>query len=101
MNFLEESNQFNSGKLHIVIAPMFAGKSIWISQKLGMMADLGSKTLYINHSYDDRGDENDNIDITSHSSQFRGLSNKIKSIKIKDLGEIDISDYDVIGIDEA
>lgn len=91
----------NIGNLEIVVGPMFAGKTSWIIQKLIIYADLGIKTLYINSILDNRKTEKNDEIITTHNSNFNKLSDKIKSTKTKLLKDVDVSDYNVIGIDEG
>lgn len=86
----------NVGHLTLYVGPMFAGKSSRLLHDLTMYADIGYSVLYINHSDDTRGDV-----FSSHSSSTRQLSSKITWKKVSSLGSVDISKYDVIGVDES
>ena len=85
-----------SGSLTLILAPMFSGKTQQILKELTTRADIGMKCIYINSILDSR----DEI-ASSHSSQFRGLSVKIFGIKTDDLTKVDVSNFEVVGIDEA
>lgn len=91
------------GELHIVIGPMFSSKSSKLIMKLARYADIGMKVLYINSADDFRQAEL-NTCFSTHSSQLKGVkfvNDLIFSIKSKNLQDIHVTDYDVIGIDEA
>lgn len=96
-----ESHPFNVGRLIIVKAPMFAGKSSYLIQKLTRFADTGCKVLYINHSIDVRDTKGGDNMVSTHSSQFKHLSDRVDVIKSNKLADIDVSGYDVVGIDES
>ncbi len=94
----------NVGELHIIYGSMFSGKSSALVFELTKLADTGYKCLYINHSFDERETEQQDTCVTTHSSGFRKLSDKIAALKISDLSEITedtIKTYDAIGIDEG
>ncbi len=86
-----------TGCLHVRCGPMFCGKTTWLLKKISQYADLSSEPpLLINSIKDNRDDK-----ISSHGSQFRGVSHKVKCVKTKFLGDVDVSRYSVVGIDEA
>jgi thymidine kinase len=59
---------------------------------------VGFKVLYINHNIDNRGDDI----FSTHNPQITNtLSDKIKMINTNNLSEVDITTFDVIGVDEA
>jgi thymidine kinase len=89
------------GSCRIIFGPMFSGKSTKLRQEITTLADIGLKTLYINHSIDNRKTEAYDQIITTHHSGFKGLSDKIDVIKIDVLSNIDVSMYDAIAIDEG
>jgi len=89
------------GSCKIIFGPMFSGKSTKLRQEITTLADVGLKTLYINHSIDNRKTEAYDQIITTHHSGFKGLSDKIDVIKINALSRIDVSMYDAIAIDEG
>lgn len=89
-----------SGRLEIYMGPMFSGKSSRLIHKLCTLADVGFRVLYLNHSDDNRDTCGDNI-VSTHSSQYHGLSEHISSLKVASLQYVDIREYDVIGVDES
>lgn len=89
------------GSCKIIFGPMFSGKSTKLRQEMTTLADVGAKVLYINHSKDSRNTESFDSNITTHHSGYKGLSNKIRPIKASKLSEIEINNYDAIGIDEG
>jgi len=96
------SKLFNTreGFLDIKIGPMFSGKTISILLKLSQMADLGYKTLFINHGDDVRDVESQSDCVTTHNSTYSNLSDKIERTKVYSLSDVNVSGYDYIGVDE-
>ena len=93
------------GKLYVRVGPMFSGKSTWLRDSLTQYSDIISsdpnkncRILIINHSYDIRSGKKS---ISNHSSQFVMVSGKIDIICSLQLADVNVSDYDIIGIDEA
>ncbi len=89
------------GTLTRIKGPMFGGKTTALISKLTRVADIGFKSLYINHSDDVRETTAGCKDVTTHNSQFRGLSKKVKSLSTDSLKKVNVDKYDYIGIDEA
>jgi thymidine kinase len=92
------------GSLKIVFGPMYSSKSVTLIADITKEADIGMKVLYINHSSDVRDTEKQDDYVTTHSSGFRCLSDKITALKATTLTEIPesiILEHDVIGIDEG
>lgn len=89
------------GSLRIIFGPMFSGKSSKLIHLLTTAADVGFEALYIDHILDNRITESGDNIVTTHSSNFKQLSHKIKSIKTDNLSKINISKYQFIGIDEG
>lgn len=87
--------------LTLYLGCMFSGKSSRLVADLTTSADTGLSALYINHSDDIRDVEKSDSCITTHHSSFSGLSEKIDKIKTKNLLEINVTNYHVIGIDEC
>lgn len=92
---------FDVGSCEIIFGSMFSGKTTKLLKELTESADVGLKTLYINHSSDVRETEFYSEDTSTHSSQFKGISNKITCRKTNLLKDISIVGFDVIGIDEG
>lgn len=97
-----KSQYFEYGSCELILGPMFSGKTTKLTSELTECADIGLKCLYINHATDTRTTTEYHSDVaTSHSSQFKGLSNKINFCSAYVLKGIDVDGYDVIGIDEG
>lgn len=91
------------GSLTIIFGPMFSGKTTRLLQELTRFVDVTSeshstKCLLINHTFDDRNKE---IGVSSHASSFKGVSELIDITKNSILKNIDVKEYNVIGIDEG
>lgn len=102
---ISHQNELNliSGYLKLLPGPMFSSKTYTLTSELTTFADLGPnfKTLYINSTVDNRKTESMDENVTSHSSLFKKLSEKVHSVKVSTLKEVDITDYNIIGIDEG
>jgi len=91
------------GSLTLIFGPMFSGKTTRLLQELTRFIDVTNEThemkcLLINHVFDDR---NEAIGVSSHSSNFKGISSLINVARSDNLSQINIDGYGVIGIDEA
>nr|QBK90131.1 MAG: thymidine kinase [Pithovirus LCPAC102] len=95
------TSYFDYGSCEIIFGPMFAAKTSYLTHVLAECADIGLHVLYINHINDIRITEYSSNSITSHSSQFSGISPKVDCVKAKNLLDINTDNYDVIGIDEG
>jgi len=87
--------------LELEFGPMFAGKTTALISKLTRYADVGLSCIYINHSKDIRLTESSDQVTSTHNSTFQKLSRKIYGVKISSLSDIDVTSYEVIGIDEG
>lgn len=102
-----------TSSLRLYLGPMFSGKTSRLLADLTLNADLDLKVLLICSELDKREESkdlsNENDDsgvvtrkgISSHSSQFYRPSPLIKVVHTKKLASVDITGYDVVGIDEA
>jgi thymidine kinase len=97
----DSSDETGEGYLELCIGPMYSGKSTAIMLKITQMADIGFNVLYINHSDDIRTTEGQDNIATSHNSQYKTLSKKVKGIKVSKLSGIDVREYDYIAVDEG
>ncbi len=91
------------GSLTVIFGPMFSGKTTRLVQELTRFVDVTTEShhtrcILLNHIFDDRNLE---VGISSHGSSFKGISSLIEIQRISDLEEIDVTDYNVIGIDEG
>jgi thymidine kinase len=88
-----------TGFLSGYIGPMYSSKTSRMIKELTTYAELTSlKPLIVNHSMDTRDTNNK---ISTHNPLFKGLPSNIDVISTSKLSDIDISNYDVIGIDEC
>jgi thymidine kinase len=95
----------NSATLHVFCGPMYASKTSRLIGEITLCADVllqeeegEKKILLINHIWDKRDKINK---ISSHSSSYRGISNKIEIKSCEKLSEINVDDYIIIGVDEG
>ena len=93
-----------TGSLTVYVGGMMSGKSSRLIQEITRYADAASysgenqsKPLLINNALDSRS--LDTV-ISSHSSQFKGISSRIDIVSTKKLSEVNVTNYNVIGIDE-
>lgn len=86
--------------LQIYLGPMFAGKSTRAREKVTTLADIGLKSVYINHGDDKRNTEGSDKNITTHHSGFSKTSRKVDTISTYSLKSLDVTSWDVIGVDE-
>lgn len=91
----------NSGSLHIILGPMFSGKTTQLNSILTKYADTGLKVVKIIHADDIRDVTASDASGTTHNSSYSRLTSKITIIRTKELTNLDISKYHVIGVDEA
>lgn len=98
-------NKKMSGSLNVYVGCMMSGKTSRLLQEITRYADatnfgsleLHPRPLLINNALDTRSIE---TVISSHSSQFQGLSSHIDIVSASKLKEVDVSKHSVIGIDE-
>lgn len=88
------------GSCEIIIGCMFSGKSSNLISKLTQAADIGFSVAYCNHSSDVRITESSDLVVSTHNSGFQRLSSRITGFKTDDLTKLDLSKFDVIGVDE-
>jgi thymidine kinase len=81
--------------LNIIIGPMFSGKTTYLLNELNKFSSINLNCLYINSCKDSREDTN----YSTHNPTI-GNSGDISSVKCNNLNNVDISTFDVIGIDE-
>jgi thymidine kinase len=89
------SSTIHRGTLYVRAGPMFSGKTTWLNGELTQLADTGFKVLKIQHGDDVRECG------PTHNTSFVKLSDKIDIITATELRGINVSDYNVVGIDEG
>ena len=94
-----------TGSLTLFAGCMFSNKTTRLIQEITRYADATissdekhPKPLLINNALDNRSVE---TIVSSHSSAFKGISKRIDIVFGINLSDINISGYDVIGIDEC
>ena len=88
------------GYMEIFLGPMFGSKSSRILFKLSCMADQRFRCLYVNNSKDVRNTEAQDAFVTTHNSSYSKISPKISCVKVSNLADVNIEDFDYIGVDE-
>lgn len=78
--------------ISLIMGPMFSGKSTELIRRCSNASSVGLKVCIINHTYDNRCKDDT---VQTHYGVVA------KALKVQNLLEVDIHDYDVIGIDEA
>ena len=78
---------------------MYSQKSTSLLRELSADAAIGLKVLYVNHSIDTRSSDafSTHNPLIKIGADIKGM----KFIKSPDLFGLDVSEFDVIGIDEA
>jgi len=92
-----------AGYLSLHMGCMRADKSVFATRKATRYADLGESVLYATSTLGSKRDVEggDDVNFTSHSSSNRFLSPKVHTMTRTSLGDIDVSGYNMIVIDEA
>jgi len=94
--------QIMSGRIELMYGPMFSQKTMWLVHIcLGKMADLGKKCLLILHEKDIRPGLMAADTFSTHTSTLRRKHEKINTLRVNNLCDIDVSAYDYIGVDEG
>lgn len=87
------------GYLHIILGPMFSGKTSALLRLLFNDAAIGLNVLYINHERDTRAGA-----YSTHNPLYKehlATMSNVSFCSVKELSSVDVDRYDVIGIDEA
>jgi len=88
-----------TGSLSVFTGPMYSGKTSHLIQSLTQHADIyHTNILLINSSLDNRDEEKV---ISSHSSSYKGISDKIAILSVPSLTVVNTDQYDIIGVDEC
>ena len=86
----------NSGYLHLILGPMFSGKTTELIRIYNKYTACGIKCLMINHGSDTRYSNEGHV--TSHS---KGQIKSLNLIKLNQIDEFSLVNYDVILINEG
>jgi thymidine kinase len=85
----------NLPSIDLIIGPMCSGKSSELIRRLNIYSEMDMSVLYVNSACDTRSDST----FSTHNGTIGKLP--FTSIKVDVLDQLDISGYDVIGLDEA
>ena len=87
--------QVEGGNITLIIGPMFSGKSTYLLNYVRKLSYTGAKTVFVNHSIDNR--------YTSNGSICTHEQETVNAISCNTLGEKmeELEKYDIIGIDEG
>ena len=88
------------GYLEINMGPMFSGKSTKSLFKLTSMADQRFPCLYVNSNKDIRKSESADNMVSTHNSSYSKTSPKITCVKVSNLSEVRVANFDYIAVDE-
>ena len=86
------------GKLKIIIGPMFSGKTTWLNNELTKFTDTEFSVVKICHSDDIRFGQEIG---STHNSSYKSLTENLTIFSCKSISNLDITPFDVIGIDEG
>jgi thymidine kinase len=96
------TSNIHRGTLYMRVGPMFSTKTTWLNGELTQFADKGFSVLKIVHAEDDRDDvESNDKSGSTHNSSYTSLTSKIHIIRATTLKDIDVTNYHVVGCDEA
>ena len=89
------------GELHLIIGNMMAGKTTTLLQRLFNEASIGVKCIYINHKKDlARSSE----PFSTHNPLYKeklSQESGVTLVSADRIADIDVREYDVVGIDES
>lgn len=91
--------EYKTGYVEGYMGPMRSKKTTLMISRVTQLADMGEKCIIINSKKDTRTKKLEVI--STHNSGISGISNKVKCLKTQFLRDIDISEYTVVGVDEA
>jgi thymidine kinase len=74
---------------------MYSAKTTELLRRLSIYNDIGKRVVYINTCLDDRSEST----FSTHNKTIGSLP--FNSLKVENLRSVDVSQYDVIGVDEA
>ena len=90
------------GTLSLIFGNMYSGKTTKINSELIEFSQKGFNVIKIIHSCDDRPElESNGYFGSTHNPLFKGLPCKITCVKAATLNSVDVSSFEIIGVDEA
>ena len=95
------ANNKSNGELHLIIGNMMAGKTTELLRRLFNEAAIGVKCIYINHEKDlARSTE----PFSTHNPLYKeklSQESGVTLVSALQISDVDVTDYDVVGIDES
>ena len=88
-------NEKMQGNLHLIIGPMFSGKSTLLLTRYRRYKIAGKRCLLIKYANDDRYEDSEAMIVTHDKLKYQAIASTV----LKDLDDY-INDFDVICIDE-
>ena len=86
-----------NSSLEMICGPMRSGKTTELRRRLGIFASLGYRVTCANSTTDTRS----NAGFSTHNKELRENSESIFPQRVGKIKDIDIENFDVVGIDEA
>ena len=81
--------------IDLILAPMYAGKTSELIRRLIIYYEMDMKVLYVNSAKDNRSEDA----FSTHNCTIGKIP--FKALKTEDIRTLDVSEYSVIGVDEA
>lgn len=92
---------YQAGTCRLLFGPMFSKKTTRLIEEAETLTDLGIKCLFVNHIDHQRETAAGDIFVSTHHSQYKGLSSKIDRVLAERAGEINSDPYKAIFFDEG
>lgn len=89
------------GTCRLIFGPMFSKKTTRLIEEAETLTDLGIKCLFVNHSDHQRETAAGDIYVSTHHSQYKGLSSKIDRVLAERASEVNADPYKAICFDEG
>ena len=90
-----------TGNCRLLLGPMFSKKTTRLIEELGTLTDVRLKCLLTNHSEHQRETAAGDNYVSTHHTQYRGVSPKIQKCIVDRLADVSVDSFDAIGIDEG
>lgn len=102
LSTLKVSTEKYLGELHLLLGAMTSAKTTTLISMLTIKAKLKYKVAYINTNKDKRETAGgDGKNFSSHNPMLEKIPDGIDCYSVEKLADVDVSKYDVIGVDEG
>lgn len=99
---LKESETEYPGEIHLLMGAMKSEKTTTLIYRLTMKCRTGYRTAFINSIKDKRETVGgDGVNFSSHNPSLTSIPEEIDCYRVDKLTDVDVSKYDVIGVDEG